>query len=138
MDCFAVWRWVFIGFLLWITKIKTSHPTIGTKGIPSAVPPAFVKRRSLKVQTHSQPVTELPGAPYLFFRRQLMGESPALHIRRFHHPALSKMQNQYKAAQSSLLSYPQHISIFILIMQVEFIRLTELFPCDMLKIRKER
>ena len=93
---------------------------------------------ALKALTRSQPLTELPGALYFLFKGQLMGESPALHIRRSHHPALSKMQNQYKAAQSSLLSYPQHISIFILIMQVEFIRLTELFPCDMLKIRKER
>ena len=65
-----------------------------------------------------------------------MGESPVLHMRGSHHSALSENANQYKAAQSSLLSYPQHITIFVLIMQVEFLRLTKLFLCDMLKNKK--
>jgi len=44
---------------------KPLIPTFGTKGIPSAVPPAFAgNRRSLKAQTRSQLVTESPGAPY--------------------------------------------------------------------------
>jgi len=34
-----------------------------------------------------------------------MGEGPALHASGFHHPALAENANQYKAAQSLLLSY---------------------------------
>ena len=84
---------------------------IGTKGIPSAVPPAIRRnRRSLKAQSRSQSITELPGAPYFLFRRQLLGESPALHASGFHHPALSDDANHCKAAQSQLFKYLPYTS----------------------------
>ena len=47
---------------------------------------------ALKALSRSQLLTELPGDLYLFFKAQLMGESPALHIRGSHPPALSEMQ----------------------------------------------
>ena len=66
-------------------------------------------RNSLKssaaypVQTHHRPLTQSRVRPYLSFRRQLLGESPVLHASGSHHPALSMVANQYKAAQSQLL-----------------------------------
>ena len=103
-------------------KNKPSIPTIGTKGIPSAVPPAIRRKTgaALKALTRSQLLTELPGEPYYLFRPQLMGESPALHISGSHHPALSENANQHKAAQSQLLTYPGYINTFAPIMQALF------------------
>ena len=38
-----------------------------------------------------------------------MGEGPVLHVSGFHHPALAKNANQYKAAQSLLFAYNECI-----------------------------
>ena len=46
-----------------------------------------------------------------------MGESPVLHMRESHRNALSENANQYKAAQSMLFTYLQHITILKSIMQ---------------------
>ena len=56
-----------------------------------------------------------------------MGESPALHISGSHHPALSENANQYKAAQSQLLTYLGYTNTFRAVMQAPF------FPIDELK-----
>lgn len=59
---------------------NTLHPTFGTKGKPSAVPPAFAgNRHTLRAQTRPRRITASPGQPYLRFcdfRRRLLGESP--------------------------------------------------------------
>ena len=47
-----------------------------------------------------------------------MGESPVLHMRESHRNALSENANQYKAAQSLLLSYLHYINICLPVMQV--------------------
>ena len=66
-----------------------------------------------------------------------MGESPALHISGSHHPALSENANQYKAAQSQLLTYLGYTNIFSVVMQALFSQLTNQNGCDMVTIRKE-
>ena len=49
-----------------------------------------------------------------------MGEGPVLHMSGSHHPALSVNANQYKAAQSQLLTYLRYTNIFDLNMQEFF------------------
>ncbi len=48
----------------------------------------------------SQLITKSPGAPYCFFRRRLLGESPAMHASGFHLPALSVSASHCKTAHS--------------------------------------
>ena len=69
------------------------------------------KRRAFRMQTHPRPLTQSRGQLYFSFKRQLPGESPALHASGSHHPALSDAANQHKAAHSTLFSYPCYTSI---------------------------
>ena len=70
------------------------------------------KRRAFRMQTHPRPLTQSCGQLYFSFKRQLPGESPALHASGSHHPALSDSANQHKAAHSTLFPYRPHISIY--------------------------
>ena len=70
------------------------------------------KRRAFRMQTHPRPLTQSRGQLYFSFKRQLPGESPALHASGSHHPALSDSANQHKAAHSTLFPYRPHISIY--------------------------
>ena len=69
-------------------------------------------RRSLKALLRSQSLTESPGALYLSFKGQLMGESPALHIRGSHHPALSEMQTNVRQPNHSFYNIKVNVTIF--------------------------
>ena len=108
-------------------KNKPSIPQSGRKAfLPRYHPHLPPKRYAFQMQTHPRPVTGSSVRPYCDFRRQLLGESPALHASGSHHPALSTVANQYKAAQSLLFTYLRHINIFIWNMQVKFKFLDEI------------
>ena len=97
-------------------KNKPLIPQSGRKAFLPRYHPQFAyKKRSFSMQTHHRPVTGSPGAPYLYFRRRLLGEGPALHASGSHHPALAENANQYKAAQSLLFTYfPDILSHYFL------------------------
>ena len=104
------------------------------------------KRRAFRMQTHPRPLTQSRGQLYFSFKRQLLGESPALHASGSHHPALSDSANQHKAAHSTLFPYRLHISIYGENMQAFFSRnppktgnlLTKARGSDMVGVSKKQ
>jgi hypothetical protein len=71
-------------------KIGLSSRDSGRKAfLPRYHPQFAIFGAAYPVQTHHRSITRSHVQPYYIFRRQLQGESPALHASGFHQPALS-------------------------------------------------